>query len=210
MHRLDLTTSELHITTDTTILDRGIVETAMISIASGVRVEYAYIPLHDGMYTRAIHMASGVRFQGTGVIATHETRAQISTVIEGDDVRSDLYLLALATDGANIRVEWVSRVDRPYRQIHTRVDQTNILIGQGARVSGLPILQIATDDVEGGHSCKVHRIGGDALFYLQSRGLEQATAEQLLLDSEICRHLETAPADIRATICQEIHHMIQK
>jgi Fe-S cluster assembly protein SufD len=77
-------------------------------------------------------------------------------------------------------------------------------------VSGLPILQIATDDVEGGHSCKIHRIGGDELFYLESRGLPHATAEQLLLDGEICRHLETVSSEYRQSICQELHMMIQK
>jgi hypothetical protein len=82
MHRLDLTTSELHITTDTTILDRGIVESSMITIASGVRVEYAYIPVHDGSYTRDIHMASGVRFHGTGVIATGNNTTRITTHVE--------------------------------------------------------------------------------------------------------------------------------
>jgi hypothetical protein len=82
MHRLDLINSELHITADATILDRGIVERATITIASGVCVEYAYIPLHDGSYTRDVHMASGVRFHGTGVIATGDNTTRITTHVE--------------------------------------------------------------------------------------------------------------------------------
>jgi hypothetical protein len=82
MQQIELQIPVLHITEESQILDRGIVESSMITIASGVRVEYAYIPVHDGSYTRDIHMASGVRFHGTGVIATGNNTTRITTHVE--------------------------------------------------------------------------------------------------------------------------------
>lgn len=99
------------------------------------------------------------------------------TEIVGDRVRSDLSILALAQSGSRIDVRGNSLVEKPYRHIHTRVDQTNILLGSDVRVRGIPTLEIATDDVDGGHSCRVHRIAPEALFFLQSRGLDGETAE---------------------------------
>lgn len=70
-----------------------------------------------------------------------------------------------------------------------RIDQTNILLGTNARVKGRPVLEVATDSIEGGHSCRIHRISGDSLFYLQSHGIDVSTAEGMLLEAEIDRHV---------------------
>lgn len=113
-------------------------------------------------------------------------------------------------NNTSISIEAIARVSKPYRHISTRVDQTNILLGTGARVRGVPRLEIATDDIEGGHSCKIHRLGGEALFYLTTRGLSEQSAETLLLNSEILRHIRTIERDKREEICREIHMRLIK
>ena len=69
----------------------------------------------------------------------------------------------------------------------------------------MPKLEINTDDIEGGHSCRIHRLGGESLFYLTSRGLSEKNAETLLLNSEILRHLKTIEPSERENTCHEIH-----
>ena len=98
-------------------------------------------------YYRHIAIGANTTFTGTGVLMD-QVDIEIITEICGDSARSTLDLLALATDDARISVEGVARVASPYRQVSTRVDQTNILIGTGARVRGVPRLEIATDDIE--------------------------------------------------------------
>ena len=66
-----------------------------------------------------------------------------------------------------------------------RVDQNNILLGEGARVRGRPVLEVATDSIEGGHSCCIHRISSDSVFYLASHGIDPSTAEGMLIEGEI-------------------------
>ena len=119
-------------------------------------------------------------------------------------------LLAIAYAEAHIHIEGIARVDEAYRNTHTRVDQTNILIGENVRVRGIPRLDIATDDIVGGHSCRIHRLGGDVLFYLESRGLSTDAAEVLLLNSEILRHLGTIPLEAREKYCSQIHKIISQ
>ena len=73
---------------------------------------------------------------------------QAVTHIEGDSVNAHLRILGLARDNALLDIRGSSVVDSPYRQIHTRVDQNNIFLGKGGSIRGMPVLEIATDDVE--------------------------------------------------------------
>jgi Fe-S cluster assembly scaffold protein SufB len=78
-------------------------------------------------------------------------------------------ILALSKNQDPIEIEAVARVEKPYRQVSTRVEQTNILLSDSAVIRAIPRLEIATDDIEGGHACRVHRLSGETLFYLESR-----------------------------------------
>jgi len=136
--------------------------------------------------------------------------ADITTDICGNNVTSTLSILWLASNGSDISACGVAKVDNPFRHISTRVDQTNILIGEGARVRWVPKLEISTDDIEWWHSCKIHRLGGDILFYLESHGLSASNAEALLLNAEILKHLSTlATEEEKREQCYEIHTLLK-
>jgi SUF system FeS cluster assembly, SufBD len=159
-------------------------------------------------YHRHIVIGAHTTFVGTGIMMDR-IDIEIITEVVWDHVSSTLDLLALATDQSQISIEWVVRVSSPYRQVSIRVDQTNILIGTGARVRGVPRLEIATDDIEWGHSCRIHRLGGESLFYLTSRGLEISDAETLLLSGEIMRHLRTIDEEMRDGMMEEIEGRVR-
>jgi Fe-S cluster assembly scaffold protein SufB len=204
MQSVVLISSPLAITTDSYIMDDGALTDAEISIADGVRVEYCLIPSIDASYTRQFSLARGSLLHGSAILVWQSTDLRVETAIIWDDAQSTMSILAIAQDGAQISVEGIARVDAPYRRVVTRVDQTNILIGTWARVRGMPVLRIATDDIEWGHSCRVHRLGWEAMYYLQSRGLPHASAESLLLSGEISRHLETVEESRREEVYGEI------
>ena len=99
-------------------------------------MEYCFVGQYadvEQKLSRHIKIAEHSTFTGTGVMLDR-VNLEIITEVYGDRVTSTLDLLALATDQASISVEGVARVNEPYRQVSTRVDQTNILIGTGARV----------------------------------------------------------------------------
>lgn len=228
MQTIEITSANIRINENCHIYDRGLIDHVDILIGEWVHVEYCFVApaipvtskneaiqvpaatIKDSKkYYRHITIGMNSTLIGTGVMMD-EIDIEIITEIVGDNATSTLDLLALATDEARISVEGVARVASPYRQVSTRVDQTNILIGTGARVRGVPRLEIATDDIEWGHSCRMHRLGGESLFYLTSRGLSHQSAETLLLNSEILRHLRTIDENERETICCEIHNRLIK
>jgi Fe-S cluster assembly protein SufD len=56
----------------------------------------------------------------------------------------------------------------------------NLLLSEGAKVDTKPQLEIFADDVKCTHGATVGRIDESAFFYLQSRGIPRAEAQQIL------------------------------
>jgi SUF system FeS cluster assembly, SufBD len=183
-----LTTSSLTLTADTVLLDLWEVECVEIIASPGISLSYVFLGERDGHYERRFILSEGVTFLGGAVIYGKDITYSATTDIRGDHVDAHLQILGLATDDAHLDIRGSSQVLSPYRQVRTRVDQNNIYIWHGGVVRGVPVLEIATDDIEWGHSCRMHRIAGEALFYLQSHGLDTTTAEWLLIDGELRRH----------------------
>ena len=210
MQILSVNNANIRISENSRLFDDGSFESVEVVVEDGRVLEYCLIAREDSIYERKIFLSEKSRFHGTAIIASKKSQLEIVTEVVADDVKSNLSLLVLATDMADISVQWIARVLAPYRHISTRVDQTNILLGTSTKVRWIPKLEIATDDVEGGHSCKVHRLGWEALFYLESRGLSPEHSEALLLNSEILRHLSTVDESIRHEVCLALHQQIKK
>ena len=212
MKNIKINSEKIQITENCYIYDDGSITSVAIDIAIWIEVNYCFIAKKTEKsvsYRRHITIAKDSIFHGTSIVIDSLDLQIISEII-WDNTRSNLDILALATDNIQISVEGVAKVASPYRQVFTRVDQTNILIWKGSRVRWVPKLEINTDDIEGGHSCRIHRLGGESLFYLTSRGLTEQHAETLLLNSEILRHIKTIEPSIRESTCREIHTRLLK
>ncbi len=86
--------------------------------------------------------------------------------------------------------------------VHVDAQQTdanqhnaNLLLSNNAEVDTQPQLEIYADDVKCSHGATVGQLDEDALFYLQSRGLDYVTARDLLIygfAAEVLSHIEHA------------------
>lgn len=68
----------------------------------------------------------------------------------------------------------------------------NILLSDGATVNAKPQLEIFADDVKCSHGCTVGQLDEEALFYLQSRGINEKMAKSLLVHAfafDILEHI---------------------
>ncbi|MEJ0083982.1 MAG: Fe-S cluster assembly protein SufD [Puia sp.] len=63
----------------------------------------------------------------------------------------------------------------------------NILLSDSSSVNTKPQLEIFADDVKCTHGCTVGRLNEEGLFYLQSRGISEKTARNLLLSAPMPR-----------------------
>jgi Fe-S cluster assembly protein SufD len=56
------------------------------------------------------------------------------------------------------------------------------LLSDQAKAEAVPELEILSDDVKCSHAASISRIPAEHLFYLQSRGLNQTQAEELVVE----------------------------
>jgi Fe-S cluster assembly protein SufD len=84
--------------------------------------------------------------------------------------------------------------------VHSGADGTdaeqsnhNLLLSETAEIDTKPELEIYADDVKCAHGATVGQLDKSALFYLQSRGLDQEEAAQLLTRAFAARILTASP-----------------
>jgi len=62
------------------------------------------------------------------------------------------------------------------------LEERILLLSDTAKAEAIPELEILSDDVKCSHAASISRIPQEHLFYLQSRGLSQADAEELVVE----------------------------
>ena len=100
------------------------------------------------------------------------------------DCRSNV-LYRGGAQGKGSHTVWVG--DVLIRKIATGTDtyemNRNLLLDDGARADSVPNLEIETGEVQkAGHASVTGRLDDDQLFYLMSRGIDEHTARQLVIE----------------------------
>jgi Fe-S cluster assembly protein SufD len=89
-----------------------------------------------------------------------------------------------ALQGEGARSVWVGDVlIRPEAEgIETYESNKNLLLTEGCRANAVPNLEIETGEIVGaGHSASTGRFDDEQLFYLKSRGIDEAEARRLVV-----------------------------
>jgi len=137
------------------------------------------LTLVDGARLADTH--SSIRFQ-----APHCTSDQLHKCIVGDRAR--------AVFNGKVFVPQVAQ------QTNAAQLNRNLLLSPRAHVDTKPQLQITADDVKCAHGATVSQLEADELFYLQSRGLTETEARELLVDAfaaEVLKRIRLEPLRAR-------------
>ena len=57
----------------------------------------------------------------------------------------------------------------------------SLMLDQESRSDTIPVIDIATQDVDLGHEAKIGRIDDEVIFYLMSRGISEAEAKSMVV-----------------------------
>jgi Fe-S cluster assembly protein SufD len=82
-------------------------------------------------------------------------------------------------------------VDRNAQKTQASQSNRNILMSRDAKVNSKPQLEIYADDVACSHGSTTGQIDKEALFYMQSRGIDRHQAEVLLLSAFVADVIES-------------------
>jgi Fe-S cluster assembly protein SufD len=121
-----------------------------------------------------------------GVAATHgRQHVDFETLQDhfGDATRSDLVIHNALRDRSSTNFTGLIRINKTAHQTESSQEQKNILLSAGAKADSDPKLEILNNDViRCTHGAAVGPVDQEMIFYLASRGLDQATAEQLIVE----------------------------
>jgi Fe-S cluster assembly protein SufD len=95
--------------------------------------------------------------------------------------RSDLLFKIALQDRSKTIFSGLIKVAEEAQQTDAYQTNRNLLLNPGAEANSLPGLEILANDVKCSHGATTGQIDEDQLFYLLTRGISKATAQQLLV-----------------------------
>ena len=98
---------------------------------------------------------------------------------------SNTILRGVYTDNAVGNIRAKIYVDNKAHNTNADLENKNLLLSNTALVTTLPQLEIYNDDVKCSHGATIGSLDVEALFYLQSRGIDYDIAKKILISSFI-------------------------
>jgi Fe-S cluster assembly protein SufD len=95
---------------------------------------------------------------------------------------SDLAFRGVLAAGSTAVWRGMIRVDPGAQGTDAFQESRNLLLSTEAHADAIPGLEIEADDVRCTHAAAIAQIDRDQLFYLTSRGLDSATAKQVIIE----------------------------
>ncbi len=95
---------------------------------------------------------------------------------------SDLAFRGVLAAGATAVWRGMIKVDPGAQQTDAFQESRNLLLSTEAHADAIPGLEILADDVRCTHAAAVAQVDPDQLFYLTSRGLDEASAKSLIIE----------------------------
>jgi Fe-S cluster assembly protein SufD len=98
------------------------------------------------------------------------------------NTNSDLAFRGVLAGGSTAVWRGIIKVDPGAQQTDAFQDCRNLLLSTDAHADAIPGLEILADDVRCTHAAAIAQVDKDQLFYLTSRGLDDATAKTLVIE----------------------------
>jgi Fe-S cluster assembly protein SufD len=106
------------------------------------------------------------------------------------DTESDLAFRGILGDRSSAVWRGMIKVDPGAQQTDAFQECRNLLISKKAHADAIPGLEILANDVRCTHAAAIAQLDPDQLFYLRSRGLDEATAKRLVIEGFLGALLE--------------------
>lgn len=94
-----------------------------------------------------------------------------------------IHVISLANDNAEIILNGNLHIAQWIKSIEARLYEETLLLWNGNYISMIPWLKVDSPDVITSHWAKIQRISPERLFYMQSRGLNEDKAKQMIINS---------------------------
>jgi Fe-S cluster assembly protein SufD len=94
----------------------------------------------------------------------------------------DVHWRGAATGQSRASFEGLIQIDPGAQQTHTYLQIHSMMLSPRARIDAIPSVLVSADDVSASHGGTVGELDEDMIFYMQSRGLDRASAVRVIVE----------------------------
>ena len=123
----------------------------------------------------------------------------------GNNCRSKIINKSISKFGGRTTYRGLVKVNKSSVGGKIRVDCDALLLDDISKTDTFPVVQIDGEDTLLSHEARVGKIGNDEIFYLQSRGVPEAKAEQLIIEGFLEPFAKELPLDYAV----ELHRLLE-
>jgi len=132
---------------------------------------------------KAIYFASGEQFFDFHTLQDHQV----------GNTRSDLLFKGALQDVARTVYAGLIRIEKGAARSDAYQANRNLVLSDHAKATSIPMLEIDNNDVRCTHGATVGPVDPISMFYLQSRGIPEATARRMIVQGFFGEVLERIP-----------------
>ncbi len=118
---------------------------------------------------------------------------------------SDVVMKGMLKDQSQAHFQGLIFIDKQAKKTQASQENKNILLSKQAKVISVPSIEVLQHDVQCCHGSAIGKFDQEQLWYLQSRGLSQLKAYELLIQSffqEVVQHFNDEK--IMEMLCQKM------
>jgi Fe-S cluster assembly protein SufD len=121
----------------------------------------------------------------------------------------DVHWRGAASGASRASFEGLIRIDQGAQQTHTYLQIHTMMLSPKARLDAIPSVLVSADDVSASHGGSVGELDEDAIFYMQSRGLDRQAAVRVIVEGffePLIAELQDEPLEelVRAKIAAKL------
>ena len=133
-----------------------------VSIAEGVKVRiFAFVP----------------------AVVSGNSSLSVTTTLSHSYIDAQIHLIVIQDKDSRLSLEGSISIEKGVEKVSAHLLEEVLLLEGTSYSRVVPVLNVASPDVQASHGAKVHKIPLEQLFYLQSRGLSSVQALQLIISS---------------------------
>ena len=116
-------------------------------------------------------------------IESQNVKLDIQTNFNANDTKILINVITLANNNASITLNGNLHIKQNIKNVEAKLYEETLLLWDAKYISMIPWLRVDSPDVIASHWAKIHRISPERLFYMQSRGLSEQKAMNMIIHS---------------------------
>ena|SRR5258708_6281178 len=119
------------------------------------------------------------------------------------NTKSEIILKGVLKDTSRVNFEGLVKIEKGAKGTNTWLATHLLILSDQAKGRATPSLEILENDIKAGHAATVGKVNEMEMFYLQSRGLSDKKAKQLIVQGFLSSILQRLPKNIQDKVLRK-------